>query len=128
MPWFKVDDQLATHPKTVRAGNAAMGLWVRAGSWSAAHLTDGFVPTSALPMLGATTKHAAQLVGARLWDEVDGGYQFHDWHEFQPSAADTEAHRENRKVSGGQAAHKRWHVARNVTNPDCDWCLGVAHG
>ena len=33
--WFKVDDNLALHPKVLGAGNAAMGMWVRAGSWSA---------------------------------------------------------------------------------------------
>ena len=44
MSWFKVDDQLAFNAKVVAAGNEAMGLWVRAGSWSAAQLTDGFIP------------------------------------------------------------------------------------
>lgn len=34
MSWFKVDDHLAFHRKTLAAGNEAMGLWVRAGSWS----------------------------------------------------------------------------------------------
>ena len=44
MSWFKVDDQLAFNAKIVAAGNEAMGLWVRAGSWSAAQLTNGFIP------------------------------------------------------------------------------------
>ena len=33
MPWFNVDDGFAFHRKAVRAGNAAIGLWTRAGSW-----------------------------------------------------------------------------------------------
>jgi len=43
MPWFKVDDTLAFHAKVVAAGNAAMGLWVRAGAHSMQQLTDGFI-------------------------------------------------------------------------------------
>lgn len=127
MPWFKVDDQLATHPKTVLAGNAAMGLWVRAGSWSAAHLTDGYVPASVVPMLGATTRQAAQLVKAGFWHAEDDGYRFHDWDVFQPKAVDVVAHKEAQKVAGRRAAHDRWHAKRNIHNPDCDWCTGVAH-
>jgi hypothetical protein len=127
MPWFKVDDQLAMHPKAARAGLAAMGLWVKAGSWSAARLTDGHVPTEVLGMLGGSRKHAQLLVDAGLWHAEPDGYRFHDWPDFQPSADDTERHREKKKRDGELAAHRRWHVRRGVTNPDCDWCLGVAN-
>lgn len=30
MVWFLVDDNLAFHDKVTKAGNAAMGAWVRA--------------------------------------------------------------------------------------------------
>jgi len=43
MPWFKVDDALHSHPKTRKAGLAAMGLWVVAGSFSASYMTSGFI-------------------------------------------------------------------------------------
>lgn len=80
MPWFKVDDDLSFHRKVVTAGNAAMGLWVRSGSWSAQHLTDGFVPNEMISILG-TPAQRAKLVKVRLWIEVDGGCQFHEWNE-----------------------------------------------
>lgn len=91
--WFKVDDSLATHPKVLEAGNAAMGLWVRAGAWCAQQLTDGFVSAAAVSMLG-TREEADALVAADLWDEVEGGFQFHQWDERQPSRADAEERRE----------------------------------
>ena len=53
MPWFKVDDNLAFHHKVVAAGNAAMGLWVRAGAMCAQQLTDGFVPDHMVNTLGS---------------------------------------------------------------------------
>lgn len=132
MAWFKVDDQLAFNAKIVAAGNEAMGLWVRAGSWSAAQLTDGFVPEHMANAMAGGSKpcgehcgHGKQiangmakpcgaisLVNALLWDEVEGGYQFHDWLEFQPSGQEEKARRreisEKRKAAGQKGAAARW--------------------
>lgn len=94
MPWFKVDDALAMHMKAFAAGNKALGLWVRAGSWSMQQLSDGFIPVGVVPALGGDSKDAASLVGAGLWHEVEGGYQFHDWDEYQPTREQVEAERE----------------------------------
>lgn len=80
MPYFGVDDGFAFHRKVLKAGNAACGLWVRAGSWCNQQLTDGYVPEEMVGVLG-TPSQAARLVKAGLWQEVDGGYQFHEWSE-----------------------------------------------
>ncbi|MEW1813256.1 hypothetical protein AB0284_21445 [Pseudarthrobacter phenanthrenivorans] len=121
MGWFKVDDQLAFHAKVMLAGNSAMGLWIRAGAWSSAHLTDGFVPThmaSAMAnMANGMAKPCDQdaLVMAGLWDEVEGGYQFHDWSDFQPSADEERERREKikeaRKQAGKKGAAARWNAS-----------------
>lgn len=87
MPWFKVDDGLALHHKTVAAGNAAMGLWVRAGSWSMQTLSDGFIPDAIATTLG-TTGQAKKLVEVGLWDRLPGGYAFHEWSDRQPTKAE----------------------------------------
>ena len=102
--WFKVDDALATHDKVLMAGNAAMGLWVRAGAWSAQHLTDGFVPAHAVKLLGNLAQ-AKALVTAGLWHKVDGGFQFHEWHDYQPTREAVEAER--------AAARERMRKIRN---------------
>jgi hypothetical protein len=62
MSWFRVDDTLAAHPKTRRAGLAAMGLWTVAGSWSSQQLTEGFVPDWFVATWPQGKKLAAQLV------------------------------------------------------------------
>jgi hypothetical protein len=93
MPWFKVDDTLAFHAKTVAAGNAAMGLWVRAGAWSMQTLSDGFIPTQIARQLG-TKSESKRLVDAGLWDEKDDGFVFHEWTHRQPSRAKVHADRE----------------------------------
>lgn len=78
MTWFKVDDTLAFHRKTVQAGNAAMGLWVRAGSLCAQQLSDGYITDELVRTLG-TTGQARKLVEVGLWHRVEGGYEFHEW-------------------------------------------------
>ena len=94
MTWFKVDDSFHSHPKVLAAAPAALGLWVVAGSWSGANLSDGFVPDHVLPRLlpdGATL--AQQLVAAGLWKRARGGYRFHDWDVYNPKRTDVEEER-----------------------------------
>lgn len=128
MPWVKVDDSLAFHPKVLAAGNAAMGLWVRAASWSAANLTDGLIPADMIAALGGTRPVANRLVKAGLWCSEPGGFRFHDWLDYQPSAAQVAEVRELRRdagrTGGARGMHQRWHVNRGITNPDCPWCRG----
>lgn len=84
MTWFKVDDKLHANSKVrkvLAVEPAALALWVVAGSWSSDALTDGFVPDHQLPWLipAGAEQLALQLVTARLWRRVRGGYQFHEW-------------------------------------------------
>lgn len=121
--WFKVDDGLAFHHKVVRAGNAAMGLWVRAGAWCAAEEQDGLVSDEIVASLGGTSL-AAKLTKVGLWYREPGGYRFHDWHVFQPSARDLQLAREKESESGVKGNHVKWHVKRGIVNPDCPLCGG----
>lgn len=106
MPWFMVDDQLAMNKKVAAAGNAAMGLWVRAGSWSQRELTGGFIPKDIARSLGAPSQ-AKALVSAGLWLLVEGGYLFHDWDKHQMSVEEMKARKQKRAEAGrlgGQAS------------------------
>jgi hypothetical protein len=122
VPWFKVDDQLATHPKIARAGLTAMGLWVKAGSWSAQHGTNGHIPTQVVALLGGNRGYANRLVKAGLWVEDMDGWRFRDWFDYQPSAAYVEAHRQERSETGRRGNHLRWHTYKGITDPDCPFC------
>lgn len=128
MSWFKVDDKLHDHRKARKAGKAAMGVWVLAGSWSMDNLSDGFVPEDVLLRWG-TRADAIKLVAAGLWDtavrEGEKGWQFHDWERFQPSAAVTAAIRAKEAEAGARGNHERWHVRRKVTDPNCEYCFRV---
>jgi hypothetical protein len=102
MTWFKVDDGFAMHPKAVAAGNPALGLWVRAGAWSASQLTDGVIPRHMVAALGGRPREAAALVDAGLWLEHVDGWAFHDWQTYQPTRADVEDRRRVRAQAGAK--------------------------
>lgn len=125
MPWFKIDDKAHSHPKFMRAGNAALGLWLRCGSYSAQHLTEGIVP-GVIAQLYGTAPQAAKLVKTGLWHQHghdcprcpqpgDGDYVIHDFFEGgrnttraqyeanKQSAADRQAKRRARQNAGENA-------------------------
>lgn len=115
--WFKVDDNLAFHRKVVAAGNAAMGLWVRAGSWSAQHLTDGFVPEHMIAVLG-TPAQRGKLIKVGLWEEVAGGCQFHGWNEKGRQPTSKSVLEEREKAAARQDKYRRGsHKEPQVTAP-----------
>jgi len=93
--YFKVDDGVAFHPKMMRLSAEAVRAWVFAGSWSGRYLTDGFIPHDALAIIKGNDTISSELVEAGLWDEVDGGFQFHDWCQYQYSKEDIEKKRES---------------------------------
>lgn len=104
--WFKVDDSFHSHPKVLAASPAALGLWVVAGSWSGANLSDGFIPDHVLPrLLPDAAPLARDLVTAGLWRRARGGYRFHDWGDFNPQRESVEQER--------KAARKRMRKLRN---------------
>lgn len=109
MPHFKVSDDAHAHPKVIMAGDAAWGMWNRAGCFSMAYGTDGFVPdwwVKAQPQ-GATK--AKKLVACQLWyrgeytgdrPEYQGlrGYNFHEWRQdsYEKVEADREKWRQKK--------------------------------
>ena len=126
MPWFPVDDSFYSHPKALAASLAARGLWVTAGSWSSAHLTDGVVPVHVLGLLGGTPELAAELVAAGLWKRTRRGYVFNDWLEWgsKRTAAETRELRKARQEAGrkggvasGKTRSKKEAKTKQVASP-----------
>lgn len=89
MSWVKLDDQFPEHPKVLKAGPPAAWLYVCGLAYSSRQLTDGFIPEQAVGRLvdGKQAKALAmKLVEVGLWEAVDGGFNIHDYHDFQPSS------------------------------------------
>lgn len=110
--WAKVDDRLFSHPKVAQCSQSAMGLWVKALSWSVCYSRDGIVPKKTVAHLGGKARDYRQLVEAGLWEEVEGGFQFHDWADYLPTewearTAKRDAEKDPSRVKGGKASKPR---------------------
>lgn len=92
MPWFRLDDSFHSHPKVIAAGNEAVGLYVRCGTYVAQHLTDGFVGKPVVLLYGSDSL-AARLVDAGLWHRARGGWNIHDYLDYNPSREAVEKER-----------------------------------
>lgn len=158
MTWFKVDDGLVGHPKVLsiprRDRLAAMGLWTLAGSWSAANLTEGYIPKYMLSELGGTARLAAALVDNCLWHtsekpceacaeparglrearaRLGQGWVFHDWTNRNPTREqverDREAAAERQKRARQKAKERREQEAVTETSHrDGAVSHAVSHG
>ena len=82
--WFKVDDTLHSHPKTRTAGLDAMGLWAMSGAFCMAYKLPGRVPEWFVQGFPKGKQLATRLVDAGLWRPAEGGWEFHDWDDYQP--------------------------------------------
>lgn len=92
---FQVDPDFYDHPKSIGMSDAAVALWTRAGSYSAAKLLDGFIAEHVLSTLSRSPDEAsAELVARGLWRRVRGGFRFHQWDERNLTRARVEADRD----------------------------------
>lgn len=129
MTWFKVDDSFHAHPKVFATDADALGLWVVAGAWSSANLTDGFVPDHALlRLLPDSDKLARKLVIAGLWRKVRGGHRFHDWNDFNPKREDVEQERKTARERMRRLRRERRQAATNDDRGDFEQDLYEGRG
>jgi hypothetical protein len=111
--WVRLADDVADHPKLLQAGPLAAWLWVCGLAYCNRHLTDGLIPAAQIRRLADVDDPALlaiRLVDAGLWEAVAGGYQVHDYGEYQPSAEDVK--RERRAA----AERARTYRARHGSN------------
>lgn len=129
MPWVRIDDGYADHPKMAAVGPLGQALWLAGLAYCNRNLTDGFIPWAAARQLvpwtyldgsgptaiyigtptevfeeGRVTSEyvIAALVSVGLWNDVLGGYTIHDYEDYQPTKAQIMAEREA-KVAAGRA-------------------------
>lgn len=121
MPWFRLDDSFHSHPKVIAAGNEAVGLYVRCGTYAADHTTDGFVSKSIVLLYGSEAL-AARLVDAGLWHRTRGGWNMHDYLDYNPSREAVEKER--------KAAAERQRRSREAKSSQRDSRVtnAVSHG
>lgn len=106
MAWVKLDDGFFLNPKIVAAGRDARDMYLAGLTYSAGQLTDGFLGEGVIPLVAAMAgvsdarELVERLVELKLWEAIPGGYQIHDYHDYNPSAAKVRALRKARAEAG----------------------------
>jgi hypothetical protein len=117
MAWFALDDGFDTHPKVRKAGNAAVGLFVRLGVHATRHLTEGHLDGDIVRRYG-TEPNVRKLIAVgmlhghghdclRCPQPADGDFVIHDYLDYNKSRAQIEAAREaarKRQTRGRETA------------------------
>lgn len=114
MAWVKLDDGYTEHLKLFEAGrqlggrhgySRAVAVDLQAMCYANRAESDGFLPRKVVESFhdSRPLDVAYVLVQARRWYEVEGGYKIHDFHEYQPLAADLK-----RKRKADAERQKKW--------------------
>lgn len=97
MPWVRLDDRFPSHRKVALLSDRAFRLYVSALCWSSENLTEGLIhdrELSVVARIRGLKGAAKELQEAQLWDRADGGWQIHDFLEYNPDRAKVKAERE----------------------------------
>jgi hypothetical protein len=106
--WFKVDDKLHSHPKTLAAGNEAMGVWLRLGSWCSEHLTDGAISQAIALAFDPSLLVIQRLIDTGWLVQTEAGdYHLHDYLDWNPSKADKEKLSKTRALAGRKGGRQK---------------------
>lgn len=108
MTWLRIDDGMVDHRKWAaleedpRTWSECLAVWMALASYCARVSSDGFVEDARigrLTPLGARARQRCDdLVRVGLMEREEGGYRFHDWLDYQPSAADVTRDREAARI------------------------------
>jgi hypothetical protein len=121
--YARLDDELLDHRKVLSAGARlgpngaaiAIGFYAVLLMYANRHLTDGFIPDEVLAKFSHVRRPrdvADALVFARLLLRVEGGYQIHDFADYNPSAEHVKTRRRaetlrKRAQRAAQNGHER---------------------
>lgn len=100
-----MDDGWTEHPKLVTAGPMAALLWAAGLAYcNRQKKRTGIIPAAQVPGLfvglRGTSVLAGRLVEVGLWEEVEGGFVIHDYHDYQPSTEEQERRNAARSAAG----------------------------
>lgn len=125
--WTRLDDGFTEHPKVARVGLLGMGWQVAALVYCNRNLTDGFVPHGVARQLAPLSHEdgdgklwnvaatcgmqghdgdqlVSEIIGwlldAGMWEQVPGGFQIHDFPDYNLTKEQVLERREVRSESG----------------------------
>lgn len=126
--FIQLDVEYYEDDKVILAGALGECLFVRSLAFAKRTLSDGAISRARLDRLALgvpqPTKVAARLVEVGLWTETNEGWTITAWSKRKhKTAAQLDNERETKRLAGELGNHKRHHIAKGVTAPDCRLCL-----
>lgn len=110
MTWVKFEHDTALNRKVAPVSDQAFRAWFRMIGWSVGAGTDGVIGDAIPRELFTPSRRPKaiieELFGAGLLDRVEGGFQIHDFADYQLSGA------EQKKAKEDAARRKRDERAR----------------
>lgn len=114
MAWGRLHDKANENPKLLALSDAAHRMWSSALIYCQDKLTDGFVPEWAIHAFGVRAPNKDEIIAelctslvqgkGPLWHRVDGGFQLHDYLDWNDSKEEI---LEQRKRKAEQAQKRR---------------------
>lgn len=96
MPWVKLDDGFADHPKLLALSADLRWKHLSAMCWSAKHATNGLITRRIASQLGLRSLGISKLIESQLWDINDAdSWLIHDWNVYNPDAESAKQDRDD---------------------------------
>ena len=108
--WVKVEANMVDHPKMIGISGEAKWSLLEMILYSQSHLTDGFIDQRV-----ASRKWSEEAIGELLSNDpvnpsiskIDGGYQIHNYTDYQRSAEEVEGIRAVKSAAGKKSGEVR---------------------
>ena len=118
LKWVRLDTAFPRNHKILALTHdrrwRAIVLYINALAYAGEQGTDGWVPQDTVKSLHGRLADAQELVLNGLWIPRPGGWEIHDWLDYQPSSEETAARSQHAK----SAALTRWaQTPRNGHRP-----------
>lgn len=97
MSWVQLSDTTWRDVRMAELSDGAFALHIRALTWSADQLTDGFIPDSAIRLFRTRKRSIEELVSLAFWRRAIGGWLAVSWRETNRSKDQVLAHRAKQK-------------------------------
>lgn len=109
LSWVRVQAAIGRNHKVLallpqRGGDRALNVFIFGLGYCAEQGNAGFIPEGALGLIHGTAKAAHQLVEVGMWEQRQGGWDVHDYADFQPTDEAAQARSEKAR----KAAVARW--------------------
>lgn len=115
--YVKLDANYGYDAKIIAVGLEGAGLYAIALGIAKRILSDGVLQRAQLQMHGASDELIDRMVEVGLFaSDAPDAVRITAWESHHAPASEVI------KGSGGEGAHKRWHVKRGITKPGCPWC------